>query len=355
MLMVDYRQERRASRDSELGKENEGNKEDEKEEDGKSIDYTVISGSPGNKQQFLEDQVILALEMTNNIHRCHVTPILTHHFQCERQRQKSFSQRASLHLDLANHQQQQEEQGEEEEKVVDKPQENEEDGDVRGERKKPLSSFVTVINVPAPKEESPGSEPATEPGRAVNGYGGNKLTSGHQYNSGTYTKPRPAKRETQGAGSLGRRPLPRLPGGGRLYRRQESKESLGSVSSPLSPSSPVEGGGEAPALMLDSSSPSPPTTTTSSGRTKPEPPVRAPRAREQVDQKSLSSSEDLHLSSSRSSDLLTSSRGRPDGGEGEEEPPPPAPLDRTSKVRGNYLLSMRILNPTELKVMKKDL
>ena len=74
MLMVDHRQERRASRDSELGKENEENKEDEKEEDGKSIDYTVISGSPGNKQQFLEDQV------TNNIHRCHLLPILTHHF-----------------------------------------------------------------------------------------------------------------------------------------------------------------------------------------------------------------------------------------------------------------------------------
>merc|ERR1719400_387275 len=84
--------------------------------------------------------------------------------------------------------------------------------------------------------------------------------------------------------------------------------------------------------MLDSSSPSSPTTTNSSGRTKPDPPVRAPRAREQ-DQKSVSSSEDLHLSSSRGSDLLTSSRGRPDGGEGEEEVSPPAPLDRTSKVR----------------------
>ena len=31
--------------------------EGEEEEGGKSIDYTVISGSPGNKQQFLEDQV----------------------------------------------------------------------------------------------------------------------------------------------------------------------------------------------------------------------------------------------------------------------------------------------------------
>ena len=31
--------------------------EKEEEEGGKSIDYTVISGSPGNKQQFLEDQV----------------------------------------------------------------------------------------------------------------------------------------------------------------------------------------------------------------------------------------------------------------------------------------------------------
>ena len=30
---------------------------EEEEEGGKSIDYTVISGSPGNKQQFLEDQV----------------------------------------------------------------------------------------------------------------------------------------------------------------------------------------------------------------------------------------------------------------------------------------------------------
>ena len=253
-------------------------------------------------------------------------------FQCERQRQKSFSQRASLHLDLASPQQQQ--QLEEEEEEVVGESEEVEDGGRGGERKK--SSFVTVINVPAPKEGSSTGEAATaEAGRSVNGYNNKSgTTSSGAYNSGTYTKPRPAKREAQGAGSLGRRPLPRLPGGGRLYRRQESKESLGSVSSPLSPSSPVEGGGEAPALMLDSSSPSPPTTTNSSGRTKPEPPVRAPRAREQ-DQKSVSSSEDLHLSSSRGSDLLTSSRGRPDGGEGEEEVPPPAPLDRTSKVCTN--------------------
>ena len=254
------------------------------------------------------------------------------HFQCERQRQKSFSQRASLHLDLASPQQQQQLEEEEEEEVVGESEEVVEDGGRGGERKK--SSFVTVINVPAPKEGSTAGEAGGEAGRSVvNGYNSKSGTTGGAYNSGTYTKPRPAKREPQGAGSLGRRPLPRLPGGGgRLYRRQESKESLGSVSSPLSPlSSPVEGGGEAPALMLDSSSPSPPTTTNSSGRTKPEPPVRAPRAREQ-DQKSVSSSEDLHLSSSRGSDLLTSSRGRPDGGEGEEEVPPPAPLDRTSKV-----------------------
>ena len=248
-------------------------------------------------------------------------------FQCERQRQKSFSQRASLHLDLASPQQQ--EQEEEEEEGVGESEEGE-DGGGRGERKK--SSFVTVINVPAPKEASNGEAAGEVAGRPVNGFkSGPASSSSGTYNSGTYTKPRPAKREPQGAGSLGRRPLPRLPGGGRLYRRQESRESLGSVSSPLSPSSPVEGGGEAPALMLDSSSPSPPTTTNSSGRTKPEPPVRAPRAREQ-DQKSVSSSEDLHLSSSRGSDLLTSSRGRPDGGEGEEDVPPPAPLDRTSKV-----------------------
>ena len=210
--------------------------------------------------------------------------------------------------------------------MLGEPEEGEDGGSGRGERKK--SSFVTVINVPAPKEASSNGEAAD---RSVNGFKSGTASGGGAYNSGTYTKPRPAKREPQGAGSLGRRPLPRLPGGGRLYRRQESRESLGSVSSPISPSSPVEGGGEAPALMLDSSSPSPPTTTNSSGRTKPEPPVRAPRAREQ-DQKSISSSEDLHLSSSRGSDLLTSSRGRPDGGEGEEEVPPPAPLDRTSKV-----------------------
>ena len=253
-------------------------------------------------------------------------PLLILHFQCERQRQKSFSQRASLHLNLGSPQQQQEEEEEEEVVEVDEVE------DKRG--KKPASSFVTVINVPAPKEGST-SEAAGETGRSVTGYNKSGTTTSNSgsgtYNSGTYTKPRPAKREPQGAGSLGRRPLPRLPGGGRLYRRHDSKESLGSVSSPLSPSSPVEGGGEAPALMLDSSSPSPPTTTNSSGRTKPDPPVRAPRAREQ-DQKSVSSSEDLHLSSSRGSDLLTSSRGRPDGGEGEEEVPPPAPLDRTSKV-----------------------
>ena len=70
------RQERRASRDSERGKEGEVNgeeedrkgfnkkeKEEEEEgEEGKSIDYTVISGSPGNKQQFLEDQVTIFAE-----------------------------------------------------------------------------------------------------------------------------------------------------------------------------------------------------------------------------------------------------------------------------------------------------
>ena len=63
-----HRQERRASRDSEKGREGEVSREGEdrkgvkkeegeEEEGGKSIDYTVISGSPGNKQQFLEDQV----------------------------------------------------------------------------------------------------------------------------------------------------------------------------------------------------------------------------------------------------------------------------------------------------------
>ena len=71
------RQERRASRDSERVKEGEVNgaeedrkgfnkkeKEEEEEEgeEGKSIDYTVISGSPGNKQQFLEDQVTIFAE-----------------------------------------------------------------------------------------------------------------------------------------------------------------------------------------------------------------------------------------------------------------------------------------------------
>ena len=67
-IMLMLRQERRASRDSEKGREGEVNREEEdrkgvkkedgeEEEGGKSIDYTVISGSPGNKQQFLEDQV----------------------------------------------------------------------------------------------------------------------------------------------------------------------------------------------------------------------------------------------------------------------------------------------------------
>ena len=43
-----------------------GNKEEEEEgEAGKSIDYTVISGSPGNKQQFLEDQVLLSVSDGN--------------------------------------------------------------------------------------------------------------------------------------------------------------------------------------------------------------------------------------------------------------------------------------------------
>ena len=61
-MMLMHRQERRASRDSEKGREGEDRKgtkkeEGEEEEGGKSIDYTVISGSPGNKQQFLEDQV----------------------------------------------------------------------------------------------------------------------------------------------------------------------------------------------------------------------------------------------------------------------------------------------------------
>ena len=37
----------------------EKEEEEEEGEEGKSIDYTVISGSPGNKQQFLEDQVTI--------------------------------------------------------------------------------------------------------------------------------------------------------------------------------------------------------------------------------------------------------------------------------------------------------
>ena len=50
------RQERRASK----GEREEGRGEGERgeeEEAGEGIDYTVISGSPDNKQQFLEDQV----------------------------------------------------------------------------------------------------------------------------------------------------------------------------------------------------------------------------------------------------------------------------------------------------------
>ena len=191
-----------------------------------------------------------------------------------------------------------------------------EEEDVEEGRKAP-TSFVTVINVPAPKGECEESDAAPSP--AIQ-------------RCGTYTKPRPAKKEPgHGAGSLGRRPVPKLPPARPLYRRQESGESLASISSPLSPSSPVEGGcGEAPAL---SSSPSPPTTTTSSGRARatPEPPVRAPRAKEQVVEApspSLSSSEEISCD-------LTSSRGRPDGGEGEEEGPP-VPMDRSSKVRYTY-------------------
>ena len=45
-------------------------KEDgEEEEEGKSIDYTVISGSPGNKQQFLEDQVTTSESLLPSVHR----------------------------------------------------------------------------------------------------------------------------------------------------------------------------------------------------------------------------------------------------------------------------------------------
>ena len=45
------------------------NKEEEEEgEAGKSIDYTVISGSPGNKQQFLEDQVLLSVSGWKLLH-----------------------------------------------------------------------------------------------------------------------------------------------------------------------------------------------------------------------------------------------------------------------------------------------
>ena len=51
------RQERRASK----GEREEGSREGERgqaeEEAEEGIDYTVISGSPDNKQQFLEDQV----------------------------------------------------------------------------------------------------------------------------------------------------------------------------------------------------------------------------------------------------------------------------------------------------------
>ena len=258
------RQERRASK----GEEKEG------EDEEKAIDYTVISGSPDNKQQFLEDQ-------------------------CERVRQKA-NLRASLHLDIASPRIEDEEEGDE-----GVGEDAEAEGEVEGDKKAP-TSFVTVINVPAPKE---GKEAAQE-----------------QPRSGTYTKPRAVRKEQGGAGSLGRRPAPRVverP----VSRRRDSRESLGSVSSPLS-SPGVEGGGEAPALLLDSSSPSPPTT--SSGRTKPEPPVRAPRARElgslagePASPPSLSSNEEVHM---------IASRGRPDGGEVEEDDPAPASLDRASKV-----------------------
>ena len=51
------RQERRASK----GEREEGRRQEERgegeENEGEGIDYTVISGSPDNKQQFLEDQV----------------------------------------------------------------------------------------------------------------------------------------------------------------------------------------------------------------------------------------------------------------------------------------------------------
>ena len=44
--------------------------EEEEGEAGKSIDYTVISGSPGNKQQFLEDQVLLSVSARNSGGNC---------------------------------------------------------------------------------------------------------------------------------------------------------------------------------------------------------------------------------------------------------------------------------------------
>jgi len=239
----------------------------------RSMDYTVTSGSPDNKQQFLEDQ-------------------------CElHSKTKAFNMRASLHLDLEAVNGTTEQQG------------------IKG------SQFVTVINVTSPDKDPSSVRDANDSSQEV-------LTDqpGSKF---TYTKSKSKKTETDASTLNGhsKKVPPKLPTKP-IYRRQGSKESLNSISSPLSPTSPMLSPSEnlllspreAPAsprehaLIVggDTSSETSPTNT-KQGKSKPDPPQRSISIKDSLHEtKSNSSSEDIDLHTS------SHSRGRPDGGETDE-------------------------------------
>ena len=269
-----HRQQKNNSVNGSKSPEEEGsdNESASNEENGqRSMDYTVTSGSPDNKLQFLEDQ-------------------------CElHSKTKAFNMRASLHLDL--------------EPAVNGTSEQQ---GIKG------SQFVTVINVTSPDKDSSSVKDKNDSSQeALHDQPGSKFT---------YTKSKSKKTENDASTLNGhiKKVPPKLPTKP-IYRTQGSKESLNSVSSPLSPTSPLLSPSEnlllspreAPAsprehaLIVggDSSSETSPTNT-KQGKSKPEPPQRSISIKDSLHEtKSNSSSEDIDLHTS------SHSRGRPDGGE----------------------------------------
>ena len=264
---------------------------------------------------------------------------------------KQASLRSSLHLDLGH---------DPKENGSSKRSSLKENGSTKGSLKENggkgseiedhsqnLSSFVTVINVTS-------AEKAAQ-NKSSHDLNQDQLQPGSKF---TFTKSKPSKK-TESSGqtvnSFGKKTqLSNNP-----YSRQDSRESLNSISSPLSPTSPSLSLSENPllspreapasprehALIVggenDDTSPDNSSPSNTKSKPKPEPPARSISIKDIA--KSSSSAEDIDLTSSTDIELNTAARGRPDGGETDESLSSSlaASLSDTSQTQFNKVKDLR--------------